>query len=111
MKSTIVLLAILYFLAFNANIHAQEKYDFMVISLYNAPLSSNINISINGDEFISEDIKKDKGSKDLSNLNPLISKIKIYQDQNWEVMDFNTIQSAGSSIGLMFFAYLRRKQE
>jgi hypothetical protein len=106
-----LLLACVMLLIASNNTFAQEKYDFLVISLYNAPLSSQINTSLNGEEFTSETIKKDKGSKDMSNLNPLIRKIKEYQDKNWEVMNFNTVQSAGSSIGIMFFVFLRKKTE
>ena len=103
-----ILLVLLVFSAF-VNM-AQEKYEFMTITYY-ITLSSKVTlISIDGKDFLKEEVALEKEAADKCNTNPLLLKVKEYQDKNWEVMSFNTVLAPTNTVGYLHIAYLRRKK-
>ncbi len=84
---------------------AQDKYEFMTIT-YELSGSSSITMSIDGKEFLSEKVSLPKGSNSEFNMNPLLAKVKEFQDKGWEVMSFNT------AVSTFYFhiAYLKKKK-
>lgn len=84
---------------------AQDKYQFMVIN-YQVGTPSSIAVSIDGVEFSKEKVSLPKESNDVLNVNPLLLKVKEYQDKGWEVVTFNF-----SAPGYYFYvAYLKKKK-
>ena len=106
-----IILTIIFLFVTVINMNAQQKYEFMTISFYYNVSSKEILISIDGKEFLKEEVKMEKKDADYCNTNPLLSKVKEYQDKGWEVMSFHTVNTAGSSIGYNHIAYLRKKKE
>ena len=86
---------------------AQDKYDFM--SIYFNGTSDIVSISINGKEYLEQKMDLDKKEKNGVNLNPLFRKVEEYQQQDWEVMSYNTI-AAGQSGNLNYYAFLKKKK-
>lgn len=85
---------------------AQDKYEFMTInyeSLYN-----DVCVSIDGETLLTEraDLPKEEDKKNLT-TNPLLKKVKEYQDKGWEVMTFDTY-----CVGIYpsYIAYLKKKK-
>jgi hypothetical protein len=101
---TSILLLFVFFLK------AQDKYEFMIIE-YKTVLGKELTISIDGKEYISENIDLPKNERSGSNANPFLKKVKEYQDQNWEVMSLNTVLGGGSGNiwNEVYFAYMRKK--
>jgi hypothetical protein len=97
-------------LVVSANIaFAQDKYEFMAIN-YVTNLSGSggeINISIDGKEFLTENVVLQKGSKSFYNANPLLSKVAEYQDKGWETVNLNTSPTVSF---ILHSAYLRKKK-
>jgi hypothetical protein len=87
---------------------AQDKYQFMVIEY--STNKYKMNISIDGTEFKQEEIDFKGQKKTGFNANPLLNKIKEYQDGGWEVMHFNTVLGQADSEPEYYFAYLRKKK-
>jgi hypothetical protein len=90
----------------SANIaFAQDKYEFMAIN-YQIANPSLIAVSIDGVEFSKEKVSLPKESNDVLNINPLLLKVKEYQDKGWEIVSFHT------ATGSYYFhiAYLRKKK-
>lgn len=114
MKSKKIFL-ILLGLVLTLCVKAQDKYQFMIIEY--STLDTKIAVSIDGREYYTEEINFENITKSGYNANPLLGKIKKYQDENWEVMSFNTqvvcsgngINKHSSNCDEIFFAYLRRK--
>lgn len=89
---------------------AQEKYEFMVIEYVGPPIKV-ISISIDGVQFEALDVVYTRFEKSGYNANPLLAKVKEYQDQDWEVMNFATqIGGGGANTTEFFFAYLRKRK-
>ena len=87
-------------------INAQDKYQFMIIE-FNS-YSSQVTVSMDGTELKKE--KVDYGNQDIGdyNANPLLSKVKEYQDkEHWEIMGFNTLLRGTHEV---YFAFLRKKK-
>ena len=79
MKSKQIILLVL-FLTTSFIISAQEKYEYMIIE-YNQLLKKEINISINGEQFIEEEADF-QGQEDFrTNATPLLLKVSEYQDK------------------------------
>jgi hypothetical protein len=100
--------------AFSFISKAQSKYQFMIIEY--STLDNDVAISIDGKEFLKERIDFEGQKKSGYNANPLLKKVNEYQDQDWEVMSFNTQiggvtagQTSGNSSEI-YFAYLRKKK-
>jgi hypothetical protein len=92
-------------LVVSANIaFAQDKYEFMTIN-YSA-IDNIVGISIDGKEFLTEKTESSKGKHSYMDTNPILLKLKEYQDKGWEIMSFNS----GSGSYNMYFAYLRKKK-
>lgn len=106
MKPKQIILAVLFTAASFAG-KAQEKYEFMIME-YNTSYKM-VNISIDGKEFL-----KDKAGpnhdKSGFNANPLLEKVSEYQDQNWELMNFNAAMAGQNANEEVYFAYLKRKK-
>jgi len=88
-------------------INAQDKYEFM--SIQYQP-NSSICVSIDGKELLYDEIKLPKTEANPMNLNPLLLKVKEYQNQGWEVMSFNTVVAGQYGSAFYHFAYLRKKK-
>jgi len=94
-------------------INAQDKYEFMIIEY--STMDNVVSSSIDGIEFKKEKINWGKHDQSGYNANPLLEKVKEYQDKDWELMSFNT-QIGGTSFtggsnnsSEIYFAYLRKK--
>ncbi len=85
-------------------VSAQDKYDFVIIEY--TSLNGIIGSSINGEEFRKERIDP-RFNPSGYNANPLIAKVKEWQDKDWEVMNFD-VKMIGSNE--VYFAYLRKKR-
>ena len=94
-------------------INAQDKYEFMIIE-YKTFYGHQLSVSIDGNSFSIEEIELPKGEKSGFNANPLLKKVKEYQDKDWEVININAqIGGGGGSSGAsneIYFAYLRKKK-
>ncbi len=94
-------------------INAQDKYEFMIIEY--STMDNVVSMSIDGLEFKKEKINWDKHDKSGYNANPLLEKVKEYQDKDWEVMNINTqigggyTQGGSTNNSEIYFAYLRKK--
>ncbi len=82
MKNKIIITTL--FIVFSMCIQAQDKYQFMMIRY--TLLKAHINISIDGEQCLKEDV--DVSGIDKGCANPLLKKVKEYQDKGWEVMNF-----------------------
>jgi hypothetical protein len=94
--------------------NAQNKYQFMIIEY--STMDKEVAISIDGKEFFKEGVDFAGQKKSGYNATPLLKKVSEYQDQDWEVMSFNT-QIGGASFSNysgnnseIYFAYLRKKK-
>ena len=85
---------------------AQDKYEFMIIEY--SSISFEVLVSIDGLEFKKEKANFSNQDKSGYNANPLLNKVKEYQDQGWEVMSFNS--TIGGTSAEMHFAHLRKKK-
>lgn len=107
MKTKKILLTIALF-TFVAFVNAQEKYQFMSISYTDyGGMRRELQISIDGNDFLVEDIELKKKEKATFNTNPLLAKVKEYQDKGWEVMNLYTTAVVSS---VFHTAYLRKKK-
>jgi hypothetical protein len=108
MKTKKILLTITL-LALTLFINGQDKYEFLTIE-FNTSLSI-LTVSIDGDNYIKEVVELPKAER-LSNSNPVLKKVKEYQDKDWEVMSFNNHTIALSTVMTynVYFAYLRKKK-
>lgn len=98
------------FLSVNLSLNAQNKYEFMIIE-YNRSLKKEIVVSIDGKEFFQEKANFQGQEESFLNANPMLTKIKEYQDKGWELMNLETILNPNSAVGRTFFAYLKKKIE
>lgn len=98
----------LIFILFSLVINAQDKYEFMIIE-YNHSAKNQIVLSIDGKEFISEDAAFVNQKESVLNSNPLINKVKEYQEKGWELMSFETLPAA-NLVSKTYLAYLRKKK-
>lgn len=85
-------------------VSAQDKYDFIIIEY--TSINGIIGSSINGEEFRKERVDP-KFNPSGYNANPLIARVKEWQEKEWEVMSFD-VKMIGSNE--VYFAYLRKKQ-
>ncbi|HOZ87387.1 MAG TPA: hypothetical protein PL029_06500, partial [Bacteroidia bacterium] len=106
MKTKQVLFAVLFFFFF-LNFHAQEKISYMLIQFI-PHLKNEIQISIDGKEYLEEKADYLPREKESFNVNPLFKKVKVYEDKDWEAMSFNTVP-VGSSGLLSYQVYLKKK--
>ena len=90
------------FILLSICVKAQDKYQFMIIQ-FNT-FGSTIYVSIDGATFTKEHIELAKEERDSYNPNPLLKRVKEYQDKGWEVMSFNFEN-------LQYISYLRKKIE
>ncbi len=88
---------------------AQDKYQFMVIE-YSTSRWNTLSVSIDGTEYIQSDADYKGQKKSGYNANPLLNKVKEYQDVGWEVMNFNSFVVAADGFPEYHFAYLRKKK-
>lgn len=93
---------------FSLFISAQDKYEFMIIE-YNHSAKNQIALSIDGKEFITEDATFINQKESVLNSNPLLIKVKEYQDKGWDVINFETLPAA-NLISKTYLAYLRKKK-
>lgn len=95
-----------------ADVKAQQKYEFMSIGYY---IQNNgggvIAISINGGDFIEEELKPDKRKNNGFDTNPLLLKVNQYQEKGWEVMSFEVVPLNSLLYSYVHWAYLRKKKE
>jgi hypothetical protein len=108
MKIKITLITL--FLFSSIVILAQEKYEFCIIEYF--PKKKLLSISKNGtehsDELITYSIDSTNNVRCRYNANPLLEKVKLFQEKDWEVMNFNTNLSRRHK-KRVYSAYLRRK--
>jgi len=86
MKTKRIFLTIAFLLAVVLFTHAQEKYEFMIIEYQNFGLS----MSIDGVDYKFEEPDFTGQKRTSYNTNPLLNKVKEYQEKGWEVMNFET---------------------
>lgn len=80
----------------------------MVIEYF--PVEKEISISINGVDFVLiENVLKFEADKTTRGANPMLKKAAEYQDQNWEIMNFEIAQS-GQEGHDVYYTYLRKKK-
>lgn len=104
MKKSHILLTIV-FLMFAYYSKSQDKYEFTIIEY--STFTSSLSISKDGIDFGSEKIAVGSGH----NANPLLLKVKEFQDKGWEVMSFNTLLGGNNNdFNKVHMAYLRRKK-
>ncbi|MES2133064.1 MAG: hypothetical protein V4506_11985 [Bacteroidota bacterium] len=84
---------------------AQDKYEFMTI---NYLTQRTITISIDGEIFLKEKVELSKEESTEFNTNPLLKKVKEYQDKGWEILNFNSYGQING--GINHIAYLRKKK-
>ncbi len=104
-KQLLFTLALFLSVAF---IKAQDKYEFMIIEY--TTFKYEIGISIDGKEFQKEKADFTSQEKSGYNANPLLLKVKEYQDKGWELMNFNSAINGGTTAEV-HFAHLRRKRD
>ena len=102
-KQLLFTLALFLSVAF---IKAQDKYEFAIIEF--ATIRNYISVSIDGKEFTSEKVEYVGQEKSGYNANPILLKVKEYQDKGWEVMSFNSSIN-GATSDEVHFAHLRKK--
>jgi hypothetical protein len=85
-------------------INAQSKNDYMTIN-YEA-FKSKMCISINGETVINEKAERPEDDTHL-NTNPILKKIKEYEDKGWELVSF-TVPAQFNYI--TYSAFLRKKK-
>lgn len=88
-------------------VQAQDKYEFMIIEY--TTLGYVISVSIDGKEYIKQKADFANQEKTDRNANPLLQKVKEYQDKDWELMNFNTTFISGSTAEV-YYAYMRKKK-
>jgi hypothetical protein len=88
---------------------AQDKYQVMVIE-FDRTLKNEIQISIEGKEYIQE--KADYGTTldQRHNATPILKKINEYQDKGWELMNMQSLNNGAGGDLVYYFAYLRKKK-
>jgi len=87
-KCLILLIAILPYNIFSLQAQEKkEKYMYMIIEY--DPNAKIVSVSIDGAQFIKEDVDYSKFEKSNYNANPLLSKVNEYQNNGWEVMSIN----------------------
>ena len=104
MKEKHILLTIALFIS--VCISAQDKYEFMIIE-FNSRAKLPIKVSIDGKEFLEENVDYSPLKETYGNNNPLLKKINEYQNKGWECMSFNTCVAPF----VIQFAYLKKKIE
>lgn len=78
-------------------------------------LDNVFSLSIDEIEFKNDKIDFSKHTKSGNDANPLLEKVKEYQNKDWEVMSFNTqiggtyVSGGSSNSSEIYFAYLRKK--
>src|SRR6218665_4176982 len=93
---------------------AQEKYQFMIIEY--STLDKEVAISIDGKEFFKEDVDFGGQKKSGYNATPLLKKVSEYQDQDWELMSFDTeiggpsINNYSGNSSYIYFSYISKKK-
>ncbi len=93
MRSTLKISALVIILcfAFNGSLQSQEKNEYMIIS-YNSS-KEHMFISLDGKNFIDEEVNVSKKERHDYNANPLLKKIKEYEEKGWELMNISTIHT------------------
>ncbi|MDP1801013.1 MAG: hypothetical protein Q8L81_06660 [Bacteroidota bacterium] len=105
MKTNHLLFTVALFFSI-AFMNAQDKYEFMIIEY--STIKFDLGISIDGKEYKKEKADFSSQEKTGYNANPLLIKVKEYQDKGWEVMSFNSAINGGTTAEV-HFAHLRKK--
>ncbi len=109
MKPNLVLA--LLFLLSSILVVAQEKYEFCIIEYF--PKKEILSISKNGTEHSSEIVNfrdnPKNGYHSVYDANPLLERVKLFQEKDWEVMSFNTNLVGRRYSKRIYSAYLRKK--
>lgn len=87
---------------------AQEKYEYATIE-FNQFLKKEIQISINGKEYIEEMPDYAPNERAYHNVNPFLKKVSEYEAKGWEVMSFQAL-AIGSAAAPIHIAYLKKKK-
>jgi hypothetical protein len=94
-------------LVISANIaFAQDKYEFMTINYETH--KKTLCTSIDGTLLSNEKVDLGKDEAIDFNINPLLKKLKEYQDKGWEVVTFTPFSYVASYPSYM--AFLRKKK-
>ena len=93
MKTKVMQVVFLSFflILFTGKLTAQEKFERMIIS-YNSS-KEHMFISIDGKNFIDEEVNVPKKERHDYNVNPLLKKIKEYEEKGWDLVNINTIHT------------------
>lgn len=93
MKTRVMQIMLLSFflVIFTVKLTAQEKVERMIIS-YNSS-KEHMFLSIDGKNFIDEEVNVPKKDRHDYNVNPLLKKIKEYEEKGWELVNINTIHT------------------
>lgn len=105
------IILILIFLFHSVILLAQEKYEFCIIEYF--PKKNLISISKNNsehsDEIIETPIEAHKSGRCKYDSRPLLARVILFQEKDWEVMSFNTNLIGRWNKKRIYSAYLRRK--
>lgn len=92
-------------LVVSANIaFAQDKYEFMTIQYES--FKPNLIICLNGETVLKEKLDLEKEENFPLNSNPILKKIKEYQDKGWEMLTLTTNFAPYPS----YYSVLRKKK-
>jgi hypothetical protein len=86
---------------------AQEKNQYMVIE-FNYLLKKEIQISIDGKQYLEEEADYSPAAKGTHNVNPLLKQITKYESDGWELISFETLPAGGV---YSYIAYLKKKKQ
>lgn len=85
---------------------AQDKYQFMTINYES--YTNGMCISIDGETLLKEKVDLPKNENTNLNTNPVLKKIKEYQDKGWELVTFETYPFGGGFPA--YDAFMRKKK-
>ena len=89
---------------------AQTKYEYITIVF--STYRYNIGVTIDGKQFLDEEVDVPKAEKNDRNTTPLLKKVTMYEDQGWELMNIECLFASIGSYGgaKEYFAYMRKKR-
>ena len=87
---------------------AQSKYEYALIE-FNYYLKNEIQISVDGKNYLEEKADFSPVKKTANNANPILKKITEYEERGWELLKLDIQANHGSGYNV-YFAFLRKKK-
>ena len=88
---------------------AQDRYEYMMIE-FDHSLKKEIQISIDGNQYIEEKADYSSTAHVSHNLTPFFKKVHEYEEKGWELMTFNYLFGGTSNSLPVAIAYLKKKK-